>query len=193
MKEADLDMRMNQNQTKTAKTVVNTYSEERLADILYEYGEERFARQIAKKIVQERQKKEIKTTTELVKIIESAIPMFAKNKEGHPAKKTFQAIRIEVNDELKPLYQTVIDSIKCLKPGGRLAIITFHSLEDRIVKNAYQDAEGKCICPKDLPYCVCGKKEWGKIITKKPILPGTEEMENNARSKSAKLRIFERK
>lgn len=192
MRDAELDMRMDLTQYKTAKTVVNTYSEEELTNIIYEYGEEKFSRQIAKKIVLERQKKEIETTKELVKIIESAIPAFAKNKEGHPAKKTFQAIRIEVNDEIRPLYQLVIDAINSLKPKGRLAIITFHSLEDRIVKNAYQDAEGKCICPKDLPYCICGQKKLGKIVTKKPILPNDKEMVENSRSRSAKLRIFEK-
>ncbi len=192
MQNADLDMRMDQEQTKSAKTVVNTYSEEKLADILFEYGEEKFARKIAKNIIEERNKKEIQTTLELVKIIEKSIPSFAKNKEGHPAKKTFQAIRIEVNDEIKPLYNLVIDAISCLKPKGRLAIITFHSIEDRIVKNAFQDSIGKCNCPKELPYCVCGAKKLGTIITKKPIIPSEIEQKNNSRSRSAKLRIFEK-
>ena len=187
----ELDMRMDKTQTLTAKNVINIYSEERLANIIYEYGEERFSRQIAREICKERKSKEIETTKELVEIIDKAIPSFAK-KDGHPAKRTFQAIRIEVNNEIKPLYHTVKDCIDCLKPQGRLCIITFHSLEDRAVKNAYIEAKGKCTCPPDLPYCVCGKETKGKIITKKPILPTQEEMEKNTRSKSAKLRIFER-
>ena len=187
----ELDMRMDKTQPLTAKKVVNTYSEEELANIIYEYGEERFSRQIAKNICIARKEKEIETTEELVKIIEKSMPAFAK-KEGHPAKRTFQAIRIEVNDEIKPLYNTVRNCIKLLKPGGRLCIITFHSLEDRAVKNAYVDAQGKCTCPKDLPYCVCGAKSEGKIINKKPIIATEEEQEENSRSKSAKLRIFEK-
>ena len=192
MKEALLDMRMDKTQTLTAEYVVNTYKEEELATIIYEYGEEKFSRQIARKICEERQQYKIETTKQLVEIVEKAIPSFAKNKEGHPAKKTFQAIRIEVNNEIKPLYDTVMNSIKALKPGGRLCIITFHSLEDRAVKNAYTDALGKCTCPKELPYCVCNKEVFGKIITKKPILPSEQETEENSRSRSAKLRIFER-
>jgi len=187
----ELDMRMDKTQSLTAKEVVNTYSEEKLANIIYEYGEERFSRQIAKNVCESRKNKEIETTEELVKIIEKSIPAFAK-KEGHPAKRTFQAIRIEVNDEIKPLYNTVISCIKHLKSGGRLCIITFHSLEDRAVKNAYTDAQGKCICPKDLPYCVCGAKSEGKIINKKPIIATEKEQNENSRSKSAKLRIFEK-
>lgn len=136
-------------------------------------------------------KNKISTTKQLVEIIEKSIPGFAK-KDGHPAKRTFQAIRIEVNDEIKPLYNTVKNCIDVLKPGGRLCIITFHSLEDRAVKNAYVDAQGKCTCPKDLPYCVCGAKSEGKIINKKPIIATEEEQEENSRSKSAKLRIFEK-
>ena len=188
----ELDMRMDKTQPLTAKKVVNTYSEEELANIIYEYGEERFSRQIARKICEYRKNKEIETTEELVNIIEKSIPAFAK-KDGHPAKRTFQAIRIEVNDEIKPLYNTVRNCIKLLKPGGRLCIITFHSLEDRAVKNAYIDAEGKCTCPKDLPYCVCGAISEGKIINKKPIIATEKEQEENSRSKSAKLRIFEKK
>lgn len=187
----ELDMRMDKTQTLTAKEVVNTYSEENLANIIYEYGEERFSRQIAKKICEYRKNKEIETTQELVNIIEKSMPAFAK-KEGHPAKRTFQAIRIEVNDEIKPLYNTVKSCIKHLKSGGRLCIITFHSLEDRAVKNAYADSIGKCTCPKDLPYCVCGAKLEGKIINKKPIIATEEEQNENSRSKSAKLRIFEK-
>ena len=173
------------------KEILNTYSEEELARIIYEYGEERFSRQIAKNICEYRKQNEIKTTEELVNIIDKSIPGFAK-KDGHPAKRTFQAIRIEVNNEIKPLYDTVRNSINCLKKGGRLCIITFHSLEDRAVKNAYTDAVGKCTCPKDLPYCICGFKSEGKIINKKPIIATKEEQEENSRSKSAKLRIFEK-
>ena len=188
----ELDMRMDKTQPLTAKKVVNTYSEEELANIIYEYGEERFSRQISRKICEYRKNKEIETTEELVNIIEKSMPAFAK-KDGHPAKRTFQAIRIEVNDEIKPLYNTVRNCIKLLKPGGRLCIITFHSLEDRAVKNAYIDAQGKCTCPKDLPYCVCGAISEGKIINKKPIIATEKEQEENSRSKSAKLRIFEKK
>ena len=187
----ELDMRMDKTQNLTAKDVVNNYSEEKLANIIYEYGEERFSRQIAKNVCIYRKTKEIETTEELVQIIEKSMPAFAK-KDGHPAKRTFQAIRIEVNDEIKPLYETVRKCIKHLKSGGRLCIITFHSLEDRAVKNAYIDAQGKCTCPKDLPYCVCGAISEGKIINKKPIIATKEEQEINSRSKSAKLRIFEK-
>ena len=188
----ELDMRMDKSQELTAKEVINNYPEEKLANIIYEYGEERFSRQIAKNVCEYRKSKKIETTEELVQIIEKSIPSFAK-KDGHPAKRTFQAIRIEVNDEIRPLYETVRKNIKHLKPGGRLCIITFHSLEDRAVKNAYIDAQGKCTCPKDLPYCVCGVKSEGKIINKKPIIATKEEQEENSRSKSAKLRIFEKK
>ena len=189
--ENELDMRMDKNQDLTAKVVVNEYTEKELANIIYEYGEERFSRQIAKNICQYRKQKTINTTKELVEIIEKSIPK-SKQNDGHPAKRTFQAIRIEVNNELKPLYKTVMDSIECLKSRGRLCIITFHSLEDRAVKNAYIDAKGKCTCPSDLPYCVCGAKSLGKIITKKPIIANEQEQEENSRSKSAKLRIFEK-
>ena len=190
--ENTLDMRMDKTQKLDANIVVNKYKEQELADIIYEYGEEKFSRQIARNICKEREKSEIETTKQLVDIIEKSIPAKYKNKESHPAKRTFQAIRIEVNNEIKPLYQTVLDSIECLKPSGRICIITFHSLEDRAVKKAYIEAEGKCICPPGLPYCACGAVKKGKIITKKPILPTKEEMENNSRSKSAKLRIFEK-
>ena len=188
----ELDMRMDKSQKLTAKEIINKYSEENLANIIYEYGEERFSRQIAKNICEYRKNKEIETTEELVKIIEKSLPSFSK-KEGHPAKRTFQAIRIEVNDEIKPLYNTIQNCIDLLKSGGRLCVITFHSLEDRAVKNAYVDAQGKCTCPKDLPYCVCGAISKGKIINKKPIIATKEEQEENSRSQSAKLRIFERK
>ncbi len=189
--ENELDMRMDRTQKLTAKEVVNTYEEEKLADVIYQYGEERFSRRIAKNICIARKEKTIETTKQLVEIIEKSIPK-SKQKDGHPAKRTFQAIRIEVNDEIKPLYETVKNCIDCLKPGGRLCIITFHSLEDRAVKNAYIEATGRCICPKDLPYCVCGAKQLGKIITRKPIIASEEEQEENSRSKSAKLRIFEK-
>ena len=189
--ENELDMRMDKTQKLTAKNVINEYPEEKLANIIYEYGEERFSRQIAKNICIARKNKEIETTKELVEIIEKSIPK-SKQKDGHPAKRTFQAIRIEVNDEIKPLYKTILDCIEMLQEQGRLCVITFHSLEDRAVKKAMIEAKGKCTCPPDLPYCVCGAKSLGKIITKKPILPSKEEMEENSRSKSAKLRIFEK-
>ena len=189
--ENELDMRMDKTQELNANIVINTYPEERLTNLIYEYGEERFSRQIAKNICEQRKQKEITTTKELVEIIEKSIPK-SKQKEGHPAKRTFQAIRIEVNNEIKPLYQTVKNCIDCLNPEGRLCIITFHSLEDRAVKNAYIEASGKCTCPSDLPYCVCGAKKLGKIITKKPIIATEKEREENSRSQSAKLRIFEK-
>ena len=188
--ENELDMRMDKTQKLTAKEIVNTYSEEELANIIYEYGEERFSRKIAKNICEYRKQKEIETTKQLVEIIEKSIP---KSKDGHPAKRTFQAIRIEVNNEIKPLFNTVKNSIDCLNDKGRLCIITFHLLEDRAVKNAYIEAQGKCTCPKDLPYCVCGAKSFGKIMNKKPIIATEEEQEENSRSKSAKLRIFEKR
>ena len=190
--ENKLDMRMDKTQELTAETVVNTYEEKELADIIYQYGEERFSRQIARNICKQREKEKITTTKQLVEIIENSIPK-SKQKDGHPAKRTFQAIRIEVNNEIKPLYNTVMDCIDCLKDKGRLCIITFHSLEDRAVKNAYIEAQGKCTCPSDLPYCVCGAKSLGKIITRKPITASEKEQLENSRSKSAKLRIFERR
>ena len=189
--ENTLDMRMDKTQTLDAKTVINTYEEEKLANIIYEYGEERFSRKIAKNICEYRKQKEIETTKELVEIIEKSIPK-SKQKDGHPAKRTFQAIRIEVNNEIKPLYNTVKMCIDLLNPNGRLCIITFHSLEDRAVKKAYIEAQGKCTCPSDLPYCICGAKSLGKIITKKPIIADEQEQKENSRSKSAKLRIFEK-
>lgn len=186
-----LDMRMDKTQELTAEKVINNYSEQELANLIYEYGEEKFSRQIARNICKEREEHSIRTTKELTKIIENSIPK-SKQKEGHPAKRTFQAIRIEVNNEIEPLYQTIKDCIACLKEGGRLCVITFHSLEDRAVKNAFVEAKGKCTCPNDLPYCVCGAKSLGKIITKKPIVATIKELEENSRSKSAKLRIFEK-
>ena len=190
--ENELDMRMDKSQKLTAKEIINTYDEEQLANIIYEYGEEKFSRNIARNICLERKEKTISTTKQLVEIIEKSIPK-SKQKDGHPAKRTFQAIRIEVNDEIKPLYNTVKACIECLNDEGRLCIITFHSLEDRAVKNAYIEAKGKCTCPKDLPYCVCGAKSLGEIINKKPIIATEEEQSENSRSKSAKLRIFKRK
>ena len=189
--ENELDMRMDKSQELTAKKIVNTYTEEKLANIIYEYGEERFSRQIARNICEYRKLKEIQTTKQLVEIIEKSIPK-SKQNDGHPAKRTFQAIRIEVNNEIKPLYNTIKDCIDCLKPHGRLCVITFHSLEDRAVKNAMIDAKGKCTCPSDLPYCVCGAKTLGNIITRKPIVASKKEQDENSRSKSAKLRIFEK-
>ncbi len=186
-----LDMRMDKTQKLDAKTIVNTYPEEELARILFEYGEEKFSRNIAKNICEQRENKEIETTEELVDIIVKSIPL-SKQKDGHPAKRTFQAIRIEVNNEIAPLYKCIENCIDVLKNNGRLAVITFHSLEDRAVKNAFVEAEGICKCPKDLPYCVCGVKSKGKIITKKPILPTGKEQDENPRAKSAKLRVFEK-
>ncbi len=191
MGEAKLDMRMDKTQSLTAKEVINTYKEEDLKNIISEYGEERFAKQIAANIVKQRSIKEIETTTELVEIIKKSIPI-SKQKDGHPAKRTFQAIRIEVNNEIKPLFNTIKQCVNILKSKGRLAVITFHSLEDRSVKKAFQELEGICTCPSDLPYCVCGCKSEGKVINKKPIIASKEELESNSRSKSAKLRIFEK-
>lgn len=187
----ELDMRMDKTQRLTAMEVVNNYKEEHLANIIYEYGEERFSRNIARNICIERRKKKIETTDELVKIIEKSIPRL-NPKEGHPAKRTFQAIRIEVNNEIKPLEDTIKNSIDVLGEGGRLCVITFHSLEDRAVKQAMNRAKGMCTCPKDIPYCVCGAKELGKVLTRKPIIASEEEQQENSRSKSAKLRIFEK-
>ena len=187
----ELDMRMDKRQRLTAKEVINNYKEEHLANIIFEYGEERFSRIIAKNICIARAKKKIETTDELVKIIENSIPRF-NPKDGHPAKRTFQAIRIEVNNEIEPLEKTISESIDCLNPKGRLCVITFHSLEDRAVKIAMNRAKGMCTCPKEIPYCVCGAKELGTVITKKPIIPTEEEQKENSRSKSAKLRIFEK-
>ena len=192
MADSVLDMRMDKTQDLTAKDVVNNYSKEDLIRILTEYGEERFAKNIVNNIIKQRSIKEIETTTQLVDIIKKSIPI-SKQKDGHPAKRTFQAIRIEVNNEIKPLKNTIRQSIKMLKPEGRLCVITFHSLEDRAVKKAFQEAEGICTCPNDLPYCVCGAEKQGKIINKKPIIATKEEQLENSRSKSAKLRIFEKK
>ena len=187
-----LDMRMDQRQTKTAKDIVYDYSEMELYHIIRNYGEDKFAKNIAKHIVAARQVKPITTTVELTEIIRESIPMKMQVKSGHPAKRTFQAIRIELNRELDVLRDSLDGMIDILDDGGRLCIITFHSLEDRIVKTIFRKNENPCTCPSDFPVCVCGKKSKGKVITRKPILPGETEMEENPRSKSAKLRIFER-
>ncbi len=190
--EARLDMRMNRDAELDAYQVVNTYSEERLSEIIFQYGEERFARKVASAIVKRRQEKSIETTTELSEIIKQAFPAAARYGDKHPAKRTFQAIRIEVNGELDGLEQAVRDFVDVLKPGGRLAVITFHSLEDRIVKNAFQDMAKGCTCPKDFPVCVCGKKPLAKPVNRKPILAGSDELEANNRAHSAKLRVIEK-
>lgn len=186
-----LDMRMDQRQTKTAKDIVNTYSEMELFRIIRDYGEDRFAKNIAKHIVAARQDKPLATTGELTQVIRGAIPMKIQKNMGHPAKKTFQAIRIELNEELDGLKNSLDDMISLLNPEGRICIITFHSLEDRIVKNVFRTQEEPCTCPREFPVCVCGKKSQGTVITRKPILPSKEETEENSRSKSAKLRVFE--
>ena len=187
-----LDMRMDQRQARTAKDIVNDYSEMELYRIIRDYGEDKFAKNIAKHIVQARQEKPLETTGELIQAIKAAIPMKVRAVGGHPAKKTFQAIRIELNNELGVLKDSLDDMVDLLNDKGRLCIITFHSLEDRIVKNHFRTSENPCICPKEFPVCVCGWISKGKVITRKPILPGEEELEENSRSKSAKLRVFER-
>ena len=190
--DAPLDMRMDQRQLLNAADVVNGYTEEQLIAMLRDYGEERFAKSIAKAIIEARQDKPIAATQELSDIVKSAVPTKYSVKKGHPAKKTFQAIRIEVNNELNILRQTLDKMIDHLNPGGRICVITFHSLEDRIVKLNFRNNENPCTCPPDFPVCVCGKKSKGKVITRKPIVPSDEEVENNKRAKSSKLRIFER-
>ena len=189
--DAPLDMRMDTRQKMTARGIVNDYTEADLYRVIRDYGEDKFAKNIAKHIVQARAVKPVETTAELSEIIRASIPMKFQKKSGHPAKRTFQAIRIELNRELDVLRDSLDDMIDLLNPGGRLCIITFHSLEDRIVKSAFRKNENPCTCPPDFPVCVCGKKSKGSIITKKPILPSEEELEYNSRSKSAKLRIFE--
>ena len=189
---APLDMRMDDRQSLTAKDIVNGYSEMELYRIIRDYGEDKFAKNIAKHIVQERAKKPIETTGELTEIIRASIPMKVQVTGGHPAKRTFQAIRIELNKELEVLQNNLDDMIDLLNPGGRICIITFYSLEDRIVKTNFKRNENPCTCPSDFPVCVCGKKSKGKVVTRKPILPSEEELEVNSRSKSAKLRVFER-
>jgi 16S rRNA (cytosine1402-N4)-methyltransferase len=191
--DAPLDMRMDDRNEKTAKDIVNNYSENELFRIIRDYGEDGFAKNIAKHIVRARSEKPIETTFELVDVIKAAIPAKVRATGGHPAKQTFQAIRIELNRELEVLSNSVDKMIDLLEPGGRLCIITFHSLEDRIVKSAFKKNENPCTCPPDFPVCVCGRKSKGTVITNKPILPSEKELEENSRSKSAKLRIFERK
>ncbi len=190
---AMLDMRMDQRQSMTAKDIVNEYSEGDLYRMIRDYGEDRFAKNIAKHIVQRRQERPIETTGELVEIIRQSIPMKIQVTGGHPAKRTFQAIRIELNRELSVLEDTLDEMIELLNPGGRICVITFHSLEDRIVKTIFKRNEDPCTCPREFPVCICGKKSKGKVISRKPILPTEEEMEHNKRAKSAKLRIFERR
>lgn len=192
MSDAPLDMRMDRRQSTTAKDIVNRYSEMELFHMIRDYGEDRFAKNIAKHIVKAREEKEIETTFELSEIIKAAIPMKVRALGGHPAKRTFQAIRIELNNELTVLKESLDRMIELLNPGGRLCIITFHSLEDRIVKQNFRKNENPCTCPPNFPVCVCGNKPKGKVITKKPILPTEAELENNSRAKSAKLRVFER-
>ena len=189
---APLDMRMDQRNEKTAADIVNDYGEMELYRVIRDYGEEKFAKNIAKHIVQARKTGRIETTDQLVEIIKAAIPAKMRAEGRHPAKRTFQALRIELNQELEVLNESIDTMIGLLNPGGRLSIITFHSLEDRIVKTRFRTNENPCICPPDFPVCVCGRKSRGKVITKKPIVPGDEEITENRRSKSSKLRVFER-
>ncbi len=191
--DAPLDMRMDRRQALTASTVVNTYGEGELYQVIRDYGEERFAKNIARNICRRRQEKPVETTGELADIIRASIPARNREKGGHPAKRTFQAIRIEVNRELEVLEDSLDDMIDLLNEGGRLCVITFHSLEDRIVKNIFRKNENPCTCPPDFPVCVCGKKPKGFVVTRKPIVPSAAEVETNKRSKSAKLRVFERR
>lgn len=192
MNNAPLDMRMNRSDDLSAYDVINRYSLDELTRIFFEYGEEKWSRRIADFIVREREKKPIETTFELVDIIKAAIPKKARLDGGHPAKRIFQAVRIEVNGELRILETAIKDFIDVLAPGGRLAVITFHSLEDRIVKQTFAALAKGCTCPKEFPVCVCGKKPQIRLLTRKPIEPGKEEIENNSRSKSAKLRVAEK-
>ena len=190
--DAPLDMRMDQRNPQTAADIVNNYSEMELYRIIRDYGEDRFAKNIAKHIVRQRQEKPYETTGELIESIKAAIPAKIRATGGHPAKRTFQAIRIELNHELDVLNRSIDTMIDLLNPGGRLSIITFHSLEDRIVKKRFRDNENPCICPPEFPVCMCGRKSKGTVITRKPVVPGEEELEYNKRSKSSKLRVFER-
>ena len=190
--DAPLDMRMDQRNPQTAADIVNNYSEMELYRIIRDYGEDRFAKNIAKHIVRQRQEKPYETTGELIETIKAAIPAKVRATGGHPAKRTFQAIRIELNHELDVLNRSIDTMIDLLNPGGRLSIITFHSLEDRIVKKRFRDNENPCICPPEFPVCMCGRKSKGTVITRKPVVPGEEELEYNKRSKSSKLRVFER-
>lgn len=193
MQDAPLDMRMDQREKRTAGDIVNGYSEHELFRIIRDYGEERFAQNIAKHIVAERERKRIETTGELASIIRASIPKKVQATGGHPAKRTFQAIRIELNGELTALEDSLDGMINLLDDGGRIAVITFHSLEDRIVKAAFRRNENPCTCPPDFPVCVCGKKPKGFVVTRKPVIPSEEETAENPRAKSAKLRVFERK
>ena len=192
MVDAPLDMRMNGEDVMSAYDVVNTWSQEELKRILYDYGEERYAPQIAGAICRRREQKPIETTLELVDVIRSTMPAAALREKQHPAKRSFQAIRIAVNDELGSVEKVMKDAVPCLNPGGRLAVITFHSLEDRIVKNAMANAAKGCTCPPNFPVCVCGKKPQVKVLTRKPIVSGEEELERNPRARSAKLRVCEK-
>lgn len=190
--DAALDMRMDQTASFSAYNVVNEYTEQKIADLIFKYGEDRWAKRIAEFIVKEREEKPVETTGELVSIIKKAVPKGARQDGPHPAKRTFQAIRIEVNNELSGLSKAVEDFIDALAPGGRLCIITFHSLEDRIVKTVFAQAQKGCTCPENLPVCMCGKKPLGKVVTRKPIVPSEKELEENPRARSAHLRIFEK-
>ena len=190
--DAPLDMRMDTRQKMTARDIVNDYTEADLYRVIRDYGEDKFAKNIAKHIVQARAVKPVETTGELSEIIRASIPMKYQKKSGHPAKRTFQAIRIEVNRELYVLDHSLGDMIDLLNDKGRICVITFHSLEDRIVKNKFRESENPCTCPKEFPVCICGKKPKGRVITRKPIVPSEEELEENTRSKSSKLRVFER-
>lgn len=188
-----LDMRMDQRQTMTARDIVNEYSEMELYRIIRDYGEDKFAKNIARHIVNARKEKALETTGELIHVIKAAIPAKVRATGGHPVKKTFQAIRIELNRELEVLENSLEDMIDLLNDSGRISVITFHSLEDRIVKNKFRQCESPCTCPKDFPVCVCGKKSKGRVVTRKPIIPSQRELEENSRAKSSKLRVFERK
>ncbi|MCL2865726.1 MAG: 16S rRNA (cytosine(1402)-N(4))-methyltransferase RsmH [Lachnospiraceae bacterium] len=190
--DAPLDMRMDQRQVTTAKDIINQYSEKEIFRVIRDYGEDRFAQNIAKHIVRDRARGEIATTEQLNAIIKKAIPMKFQKTAGHPSKRTFQAVRIELNKELEVLRNTLDDMIDLLTPGGRICVITFHSLEDKIVKSAFKKEENPCICPSNFPVCVCGNVAKGKVVTRKPILPSVTEIAENSRAKSAKLRIFER-
>lgn len=190
--DAPLDMRMDQRNTQTAADIVNTYSEMDLFRVIRDYGEDRFAKNIAKHIVRAREEKPFETTGELIEVIKAAIPAKVRATGGHPAKRTFQALRIELNHELDVLNRSIDTMIDLLNPGGRLSIITFHSLEDRIVKTRFKNNENPCICPPGFPVCMCGKKSKGHVVTRKPIVPSDQEIEENKRSKSSKLRVFEK-
>ena len=192
MQDAPLDMRMDREQPLSARDVVNTYSEEELRRILYDYGEEKFARNIAANIVKRRSERPIETTLELAELVRSAMPAQARREKQHPAKRTFQAIRIAVNDELGAVEDMLGKAVDLLNPGGRLAVITFHSLEDRIVKAAMAEAARGCTCPPEFPVCICGKKPRVRLVTRKPIVPGAAELEENPRARSAKLRVAEK-